>query len=327
MGGDATFAELQKAGVLEDLSSQSYVGNLQDSYKKMVTDLYEDEGLYGAPYATNASGVLYNKDIFEKAGVKVPKTWDEFIAAIEKLESAGIQPFELTFKDTWTCLPAWNSLAPDLQPTNFTDDRKKNKTTFADTHEEIAEKYLKILNYAQDDFMGTTYVDGNKAFAEGKAAMMINGNWAISEFKKTNPNMNVDMFAFPSSNDSSKNYVTSGVDALFAVAKDSKVKEAANKFVQFIMEKENAEKYAVNQFAFSAVKGVEQKDVALAGVKADIEAGKVANFPDHYYPAGFDLATLLSSFSLNETNGMDEKQNINEFLKMCDEAYNTANVE
>lgn len=125
MGGDATFAELQKAGVLEDLSSQSYVGNLQDSYKKMVTDLYEDEGLYGAPYATNASGVLYNKDIFEKAGVKVPKTWDEFIAAIEKLESAGIQPFELTFKDTWTCLPAWNSLAPDLQPTNFTDDRKK----------------------------------------------------------------------------------------------------------------------------------------------------------------------------------------------------------
>ena len=65
--------------------------------------------------------------------------------------------------------------------------------------------------------------------------MMINGNWAISEFKKTNKDFKVDLFAFPASNDISKNYVTSGVDVLFAINKDSKAKDAAKKFVSFML--------------------------------------------------------------------------------------------
>ncbi len=48
--------------------------------------------------------------------------------------------------------------------------------------------------------------------------MMINGNWAISEFLNTNPNMNVNMFAFPSVDEADRNTVTSGVDVLLAVS-------------------------------------------------------------------------------------------------------------
>ena len=53
-------------------------------------------------------------------------------------------------------------MAPDLQPANFTDDRLAGSTTFVGTHEEIAEKYLKLLDYAQPDYMGLGYDDGNK---------------------------------------------------------------------------------------------------------------------------------------------------------------------
>ena len=38
---------------------------------------------------------------------------------------------------------------------------------------------MKLLDYAQDDFMGLTYDDGNKAFANGEAAMIINGNLSL----------------------------------------------------------------------------------------------------------------------------------------------------
>lgn len=329
MGGDNNYTEVESAGMLVDLSDQDYVSDIQDSYMQMVYDVNKDkeEKAYGIPYATNASGVIYNVDKFEELGLEVPKTWDEFIAVLDKIKAAGEQPLLMTYKDAWTSLCPWNSIAPDLQPDNFTDDRKAGKTTFAKTHEEIAEKYLTLLDYAQDDFMGLTYDDGNKKFANGEAVMIINGNWAINQYKNSNPDVNVNMFALPASDDESKNYVTSGVDVLLGVCEGSENEEMAKEFVSFMMEPENAQTYIDDQFAFSAIKGVEQNNETVAGVKEDIANGKVANFPDHYYPSGFDLSALTSELCLNYSNGMDNQKNITQFLKQCDEKYDIANVD
>ena len=329
MGGDNNYTEVESAGMLVDLSDQDYISNIQDSYMQMVYDVNKDkeEKAYGVPYATNASGVIYNVDKFEELGLEIPKTWDEFIDVLDQIKDAGEQPLLMTYKDAWTSLCPWNSMAPDLQPEGFTDDRKEGKTTFVGTHEEIVEKYLTLLDYAQDDFMGLTYDDGNKAFANGDSVMIINGNWAINQYKSANADLNVNMFALPASNDESKNYVTSGVDVLLGVCKDSANEDMAKEFVSFMMEPENAQTYIDDQFAFSAIKGVEQNNETVAGVKEDIANGKVANFPDHYYPSGFDLSALISEMCLNYSNGMDNQENMDQFLKQCDEKYDIANVD
>lgn len=329
MGGDNNYTEVESAGMLVDLSDEDYISNIQESYLQMVYDVNKDkeEKAYGVPYATNASGVIYNVEKFDQLGIEIPKTWDEFIDVIEKLKDAGEQPLLMTYKDAWTSLCPWNSMAPDLAPENFNDERKEGKTTFVGTHEEIVEKYLQLLDYAQDDFMGLTYDDGNKQFANGEAAMIINGNWAINQYLNSNADLKVDMFAFPASNDESKNYVTSGVDVLLGVCKDSANEELAKEFVSFMLEPENAKMYIEDQFAFSAVKGVEQENETVAGVKEDIANGKVANFPDHYYPSGFDLSALISEMCLNYSNGMDNQENMDQFLQKCDEKYDIANVD
>lgn len=331
MGGDSNYTELQSAGVLLDLSKEDFIGDVQEAYLDMVYDVNADQEqkAYGVPYATNASGVLYNEDLFKQAGVEVPKTWSEFQSVIKKLKDAAITPFELTFADSWTCLPSWNSMAPVIPDINFTDDRKDGKSTFVGTHEEILQKYSWLLDYAQNDYMGTTYNDGNAAFANGEAAMMINGNWAISQFLNTNPDMNVNMFAFPSTDDASKNTVTSGVDVLFAVSNQGsdEQQEAAKAFIRYALQNDVAQNYINDQFAFSAVKDVEQLNETVSGVSKDIANGKVSNFPDHYYPNGFDLATILQQFALNNANGMDDTENIKETLAACDEQYDAANVE
>lgn len=329
MGGDNNYTEVESAGMLVDLSDQDYISNIQDSYMQMVYDVNKDkeEKAYGVPYATNASGVIYNVDKFEELGLEIPKTWDEFIDVLDQIKDAGEQPLLMTYKDAWTSLCPWNSMAPDLQPEGFTDDRKEGKTTFVGTHEEIVEKYLTLLDYAQDDFMGLTYDDGNKAFANGDSVMIINGNWAINQYKSANADLNVNMFALPASNDESKNYVTSGVDVLLGVCKDSANEDMAKEFVSFMMEPENVQTYIDDQFAFSAIKGVEQNNETVAGVKEDIANGKVANFPDHYYPSGFDLSALISEMCLNYSNGMDNQENMDQFLKQCDEKYDIANVD
>ena len=330
MGGDANYTEFGSSGVLMNLSKESFISSVQPNYLKMLYDINADksETAYAVPYATNASGILYNKTLFAKAGVSIPETWSEFMTVIQKLKDAGIQPFELTFLDSWTCLPPWNSMAPVIPPANFTSERRAGKTTFAATHREVLQKYITILENAQEgDFMGTSYDDGNKRFAEGEAAMMINGNWAISEFVKNNPSIDVDLFAFPATNTASKNTITSGVDVAIAIAAKTKSPELAKEFVSFMLRQDIAQQYVNEQFAFSAVKGVEQKNKTVEGVKKTIAEGRVSDFPDHYYPAGFDLASILSQFALNYKNGMNNDENIAKTLATCDEQYDAVNVQ
>ncbi|MCQ4657126.1 extracellular solute-binding protein, partial [Enterococcus faecium] len=46
------------------------------------------EGTYAIPMESGLIGVYYNKDLFEKAGVKeFPETWTEFLDAIKKLKA------------------------------------------------------------------------------------------------------------------------------------------------------------------------------------------------------------------------------------------------
>lgn len=326
-GGDQTYTELESAGVLKDLSQESYMNSVSDQYMQMVYDVQKDrkKKAYAVPYATNASGVIYNVDKFKELGLKIPKTWDEFEEVIRRIEDAGGQPFEYAFKDDWTLLPPWNSMAPDLAPETFYDERLAGKTTFESTHKEIADKYLELLKHGQKDIMGTGYDDANKAFANGDAYMLINGNWAISEIKKNNPDIHLDMFALPASNDESKNYVTSGVDVLLCASAKTKHPKIVKEFLEFMMKPENNQKYIDDQFAFSPINGVEQKDETVASAQKDIEKGKVANFPDHYYPSGYDLASILSEYAMNYSTGMKDEENTKEFLKNLDTQYDAVN--
>ncbi|WP_305767367.1 ABC transporter substrate-binding protein [Candidatus Epulonipiscium viviparus] len=329
IGGDSNFTEVQGAGMLVDLSNEVYVSDLHKSYLEMVYNRNEnkEEKVYGIPYATNASGIIYNKDLFEQVGVSVPHTWDEFVAVIEKLDSAGINPFVFTYKDSWTILPPWNSMAPVIQPDNFMSDRMEGKATFLGTHEEVLEKMIVLMNYAQPDFMGTSYNDGNKAFATGAGAMMINGNWAINQITASNPDINLGMFSFPTSNTAAKNKLTSGVDVLLAVVDGDEEKESiAKKFVEYAVSPEVASRYIEDQFAFSAIKGVEQTNPAVADISKEVENGNVENFPDHYYPNGLDLQAVLSGFAMNYVSGMDDDENINKTLKDLDAKYDAVNI-
>ena len=52
------------------------------------SNIYENVQ-YGVPQVTDAPGLMYNKELLDKAGVEVPKTWDDIKAAAPKLKDAG----------------------------------------------------------------------------------------------------------------------------------------------------------------------------------------------------------------------------------------------
>ena len=79
---------------------------IDDEWKKMGTDVSwevnsRDGKIYGIPYARQAIGYFYNKDLFAQAGIEKPaETWDEFFEQCDKLLAAGITPLSMDTADS-----------------------------------------------------------------------------------------------------------------------------------------------------------------------------------------------------------------------------------
>ncbi|MBT2661652.1 extracellular solute-binding protein [Bacillus sp. ISL-45] len=315
IAGNATYGELGRAGVLEDFSGAELEKKVQPSYIDMVNRLVgpEEKGTFGLPYATNANAVIYNKAKFEEHGLTVPTTWDEFVASLEKVKAAGDTPIYFTLKDAWTGMIAWNSLGANVAGEDFAQKKNAGEASFVENYDEVADKMATLVKYGHKDNMGVAYGDGNNAFANGKSVFYLQGNWAIPEILKANPDMELGVFPMPVTNDPAKNKLVSGVDVLLTVNKDTEHKEEAMKFVEFMMDQETAKKYIDEQKAFSAVEGVYQENPVFEGIKGNFETGAITSFPDHYYPAGMGAENLVQEFLI--------KKDKEKFLKKMDSEW------
>lgn len=257
LSADRSFADFVDANILEDLSGKIDFSVIDPIYNQMLKALEIEsiDGIYGVPYALNASGVIYNKDIFEELGLSIPKTWDEFLGLAQAVQDNGITPFYFTLKESWTSLPAWNTIASTLVSSDSFKKVNSKETTFNEIYSETTDKIMKLMKYGHSDNFGVGYNDGNTAFANGESAMYLQGSYAIPAILTVNPDLNLGMFPLPASNNEEENKLVSGVDVYFAITKDSKNKEESIRFINFLLEEENAKTYIDEQSAFSAVKG------------------------------------------------------------------------
>ena len=63
--------------------------NLEDEYTKSTWgSVAIDGGIYALPQDSGPMAMFYRADVFERLGIAVPTTWDEYIAAAEKIHAA-----------------------------------------------------------------------------------------------------------------------------------------------------------------------------------------------------------------------------------------------
>ena len=101
INGDYSYGALARTGVFYDFSSSSLLDGLNPSMASILNTLGTggDGQTNGVAFADNGSGIIYNKDIFEGAGVEPPRTWTELIEVCEELKAQGISPFYWATKD------------------------------------------------------------------------------------------------------------------------------------------------------------------------------------------------------------------------------------
>ncbi|MCI8513033.1 MAG: extracellular solute-binding protein [Lachnospiraceae bacterium] len=301
IGGNIDYSNFVDAGILSDVSDYPGLKEIRGTYLDTLEKLeyVPTEGIYGVPYAANAAGVLYNKEIFKEHGWKIPETWTEFIELCEEIQDAGLQPLYFGYKDIWTTLAPWNALAVDLAPADVCSRVNAGETTFAEEYREVAEKVKTLLDYGEPGPFAYNYNDACTAFARGDAVMYTIGSYAVPQILMTNPDIQIDSFVMPGSDDADRNVLNSGVDLQFCVMSECPNKEAAYEVLDFLLEEENLQDYIDAQNAVPCKEGNFKLASMLDGMSEYIEAGKTVDYQDHYYPAEMSVDAQIQTFLLD----------------------------
>ena len=193
IGGDVNYSNIIDSDMLIDICDYKGLEDIKEAYKEIdkALEFVPEDGVYAVPYVANAAGILYNRELFKEHGWQIPTTWDEFMSLCQEIQDAGIQPLYFGFKDTWTCLAPWNSIAVDLAPADVCRQVNQGNTTFAKEYKEVADRMLELIQYGPDDPFAYDYNGACTAFAKGEAAMYPIGSYAIPQIQSVNADMDI----------------------------------------------------------------------------------------------------------------------------------------
>ena len=240
------FQQINPQQNLVPVTGESYMSNVSDSFKAVVT---ANKDVYGVPFGSGMGGaVLYNKKVYSKLGLSVPKTWSEFISNSQKIKDAGIAPIIQSYKTTWTSqlfiLGDFANVAK-AEP-NFAADYTANKAKYASDpaafkgfqqEEEAAKDGL-----FNKDFASTTYNQALDKLANGEGAQYPILTSAIAQIKANDPDQLNDIGLFPlPGDDASKNALTIWLPNGVYIPKTTKHLDEAKKFEAFIASKQGCD--------------------------------------------------------------------------------------
>lgn len=323
IGGDINYSNFLDANMFMDISDFDGVSDIKPAYMDIVKELefIPQDGVHALPYVANCAGILYNRDMFEENGWEIPTTWSEFTALCDTISESGVAyPLYLGYKDTWTCMAPWNTLAVGLTPPDVCSQVNAGNTTFTEQYAEVAEKDKALLQYAEPNPYAYSYNDACTAFARGESAMFPIGSYAVPQIQSVNPDINIDSFTFPANENAEDNVLNSGVDLLFAVMKESKNKEAVYKVLDFMFQDDTVQIYLDNQSAVPCKEGDFTLPSILDGMKQDIDDGNMADFHDHHYPTEMSVDAMIQTYLMDDSDNATEK-----FLKRFDKDWKRYN--
>lgn len=296
--------DIATSGLLKDLSGTAAAEAVDNEGAQAYADeLGVPDQTVAVPWAVNAQVVLYDVDQFAELGLEVPTTWEEFLAAAQAIKDAGSEPFTFTWKDSWTAKLVFNSVAGSLQGPDFWSQLQDGSATFAESpaYAETAEKLLELKAFAQPDPFGTTYDAGNAAFANGDSVMYVQGTWAIPEIRETNPDKNIGTFVLPAGETAEDSVLLSGPDSVIAIAEGSRNADAAQQFVDFLLDADAQTTFTEDQYLFSVRGDVPASDEALASLKTDwLDEGRTAMYPDSMVKGSSNMAAIVQQFLIDE---------------------------
>lgn len=241
-----------------------------------------DNTSYGVPYMANAQGVLYNKAVFEAAGItELPKTPTEFLEALQAIkDNTDAIPLYTNYAAGWT-MGAWDAYIGVVSNGDDTYMNQKFVHTadpFADPGDDSGVYNLYRILYdavanglIEEDYTTTDWESCKAMLNNGEIGTMVLGSWAYAQMVEAGDHgEDVGYMPFPITVNGTQ-YALAGGDYNYAINVNSsdENKTAAMVFIKWMTEESG---WCYNEGGYT---------VAIDGAN-----------PDMY--AAFDGCTVLS---------------------------------
>ncbi len=312
---------LMNHGVLEPLNS--YINeefDLADFQPNLIKAFQINKQTYGLPKDFSTLALFYNKKAFEESGLtKPPQTWNELQKYSKKLTADKNRDGR---KEQYGF-----GLTPELSRLQFMMTAfggklidQKGKAVFANPRslkglQLVIEQYRKDKSSAQASDLGAS--SGSEMFGQGKAAMVIEGPWAIPYLKETFPTLEFATAEVPKVS-GQKGTMTYTV--AYVMNKQTKHKDAAWQLISYLAGKEGMKAWATEGLVLPSRKSV-LKELGYADnpLYAPFVAGAAYAT---IWQAGENLPTVLTHFNNQFISALIGEQSLQGAMLKAQQAAN-----
>ncbi len=173
-------------GVLADISSVAEAQGWADVLPASIANHMKCEGTWcAAPVNVHRVDWIWaNAEVLEANGIEMPTTWEEFNAAAETLQAAGITPLAHGGQ-AWQDATVFETVVLGLGGPEFFQSALVDLDTEAltsDTMKAVFDQMRTLRGYVDDNFSGRDWNLATAMVMNGEAAFQIMGDWAKGEF-------------------------------------------------------------------------------------------------------------------------------------------------
>ena len=263
----------------EDLTpymAEKYGDDWTSNFNEYAMSLLQgDDGeYYAVPLGLSYAGYVWaNMSYFDKYNLELPTNYDELKEVCQTFRDNGEYPLVIGAKDSWINIDTWMNIAADIN-TEKLYSAIEGETPFTD--EDLVQSFQIWQNcftdgVFQDGALGVgMYTDSTDMYQkEGSIPMILNGSWALGAYMDSDEQSqevynsegaNHKIFLMDWNNDGKIAPVEEAVDVSLAINNQSKVKDAAWTFVDWMIH-EGADTLVNGQLQYMPARNVMELNV------------------------------------------------------------------
>ncbi len=216
--------------------------------------------MYAYPFEQDYMLVYYNKDLFQRLGIQVPRTYQEFQQNCETIKQAGLVPIAFGNRGKW---PATNTLSYLLAL--VAGKQRQEEVLFGDTpwtneaYVEAAQTFLDWADrgYFPRGFNGIDYGEANSLFTMGQAAMTVTGTWVLQDMVAGATDFELGTFMLPAIKPDLPKATMMGEGSQWSISArgSAQVHQAAVQFLAFLASDDNIKVWVEEGYVVPIRKG------------------------------------------------------------------------
>lgn len=203
-------------------------------YPVATNDLVAGTTIYGIPMMIDGLGLYINEDLFAKAGVREPVTWEDVLAIVPKLtvkDGVAITTSAIALGTTgnvenWSDILALMMLQNGANLVGLTGKEAEETILF----------YRKFSDPVDPMYTWNETLDNSiYAFAIGKVAMILAPSWRAFDIKQISPELRFKIVPVPQLPGNTVSWASYWVEG---VSKKSKLQPQAFTFLKYVTSRE-----------------------------------------------------------------------------------------